>query len=797
MMQSNRRPSALELDKILLMLSEYAACEDAKQKIAELEPAATFRDAQRLLQLCADAHSLTNRFGTPPSIYGVKPCADAVTRARMGAMLGMRELLDAAYIFKTARGLMTWKKQAGSEETSLDYMFSCLGADKTLEDDITSSILSEEEISDQASPELHDIRRKIRGANAKAREQLEKMTRSSTYQKYLQEQIVTIRNGRFVVPVKAEYKGEVKGLVHDTSASGATLFIEPMSVVEQNNLIRELESRESHEINRILLALSGRVGEAADLLLDNYGVIIELDVIFAKSKLADKLRATVPILLEKGETNLKKARHPLIHKDKIVPIDIFLGGDFDTLVITGPNTGGKTVALKTLGLLTLMAMCGLMIPAADGSALCFYPKVLADIGDEQSIEQSLSTFSGHMTNIISILENADGGTLVLIDELGAGTDPIEGAALAVAIISRLREKGAKIAATTHYAEMKVYALQTAGVENGSCEFDVKTLRPTYKLLIGVPGRSNAFAISERLGLPADVIASAKAQVSHENSRFEDVVSGLEEARQKLEDEKVLVELHRLEAEKARTGADALREQLENESEKEIQRARERAKGIVEQVKFKSEQLLTELEELKKQKDKADFSATVQDVKASFKMYLRELEDEADPITKKKGDAYRLPRPLKRGDTVLLTDFGSEGTVLAPADGSGYIQVQAGIIKTKVKLTALRLVNDSAKRTTLGGGSVNTKSAVKAAKEAASSEVDLRGRDSMEAIMELNRFIDNSVLSNIKTVTIIHGKGTGALRAAIQAHLKKHRSIKSYRSGEYGEGESGVTIAELK
>ncbi|MCL2035335.1 MAG: endonuclease MutS2 [Oscillospiraceae bacterium] len=795
-MQEKRRPTALELDKILLKLAEYANCEETKLRILNIKPAATFEETGRLLCLTSDAHSLTNRFGTP-SIYGVKPCSDAVSRAKAGSMLGMRELLDAAYIFKTARGLISWKQQDGGEETSLNPLFDCLDANKPLEDDITRSIISEEELDDHASPELYDIRRKIRGAHAKVREQLEKMTRSQSYQKYLQEQIVTIRNGRFVVPVKAEHKNEIKGLVHDTSASGATLFIEPMSVVEQNNLIRELESREVHEINRILLELSARVGESAELLLNDYDIIIELDVIFSKSKLADKLRATVPKLVENGETNLKKARHPLINADKIVPIDIFLGGGFDTLVITGPNTGGKTVALKTLGLLTLMAQCGLMIPAGDESTVCFYPKVLADIGDEQSIEQSLSTFSGHMTNIVSILEQAASDTLVLIDELGAGTDPVEGAALAVAIISKLRERGAKIAATTHYAEMKVYALQTKGVENASCEFDVKTLRPTYRLLIGVPGRSNAFAISERLGLPLDVIEAAKSQVSHENSRFEDVVSGLEEARQKLEDEKTLAEKNRMEAEIAKSGANELREKLESESEKEIQRARDRAKGIVEQVRFKSEQLLNELEDLKKQKDKADFSATVNDVKASFKMYLRELEEEADPVTQKKKEHYRLPRPLKRGDTVLLTDFGSEGTVLSPADTNGYVQVQAGIIKTKVKLTSLRLVDDSGRKTTLAGGAVNTKGAIKSAKETASSEVDLRGFDSAEAILELNRFIDNSVLSNLKTVTVIHGKGTGALRNAVQAHLRRHRAVKSYRTGQYGEGESGVTIAELK
>lgn len=795
-MALNRHIKALELDKVLAMLAEHAACDETKQQILALTPAESFREAEQLILFTADTHKLTNKFGTP-SIYGVKPCTDAVKRAKLGAMLGMRELLDVAYIFKTARGLLSWKKQAGSEETALDYLFSQLDANKGLEEDISNSILSEEEIADRASPALADIRRKMRTAGQKAREQLDKMTRSQTYQKYLQEQIVTIRNGRFVVPVKAEYRGEIKGLVHDTSSSGATLFIEPMAVVEQNNAIRELESQERHEINRILLELSARVGECADMLLSDYDIILELDLLFAKSKLADRLRATVPVLTQDGETNLRRARHPLIAGDKIMPIDIFLGGEFDTLVITGPNTGGKTVALKTLGLLTLMAMCGLMLPVADESQVRFYPKVLADIGDEQSIEQSLSTFSGHMTNIISILEQADAETLVLIDELGAGTDPVEGAALAVAIIAKLRGQGAKIAATTHYAEMKVYALQTDGVENGSCEFDVATLKPTYRLLIGVPGRSNAFAISERLGLPVSVIDSAKEQVSLENARFEDVVSGLETARQELEREKELAEHYRKQAEQARGGAEKLRESTETEAEKELQRAREKAKSIVEQVKFKSNQLLNELEDLKKQKDKADFSATVNDVKSSFRAYLRELEDEADPVTQKKTAAYKLPRPLKRGDTVFISDFGAEGTVLAPPDTQGYVQVQSGIMKTKIKLTALRLVDDSARKTTLNGGAVSTRAAVKAAKENATSEVDLRGLDSGEAVLELDRFIDTSVLSGIKTVTIIHGKGTGALRAAIGARLKRHRSVRTFRVGTYGEGENGVTIAELK
>ena len=792
-MQATKHNHALELDKILEMLSGFASCEDAKRMAAAITPAASFREASSQMRLTADAHALANRFGTP-SIYGVKPCGDLIGRAQVGGMLSMRELLDAATLLKTTRTLLAWKRQSDEGETALDYLFSQLEHNKSLEDDITACILSEEEMADNASPELADIRRKIRQAGSKAREQLEKIVRSASYQKYLQEQIITLRNGRFVVPVKAEHRGEIKGLVHDTSSSGATLFVEPLSVVEANNQIRELESKEQHEITRILHALSARVGDLGDVMLCNYDTILHLDLVFAKTRLADKMRATIPVLLETGETNLKKARHPLIEAGKIVPIDIRVGGEFDTLVITGPNTGGKTVALKTLGLLTLMAMCGLLLPCADESAVCVYSQVLADIGDEQSIEQSLSTFSAHMTNLITILDKADKDTLVLMDELGAGTDPVEGAALAVAIIGRLRRQGAKIAATTHYPEIKMYALQTPGVENGSCEFDVSTLRPTYRLLIGIPGRSNAFAISERLGLPPDVIDAAREQMSHENTRFEDVVSGLEATRQQLEKEKELAEHYRREAEAARQEAQAVRESADARGEQELAQAREKARGIVEQVKFQSEQLLAELEDLKKQKDKADFSATVGDIRTTFKAYVRDLEDISDPVVAKKTPEYYLPRPLKRGDTVHLVDFNSQGVVMAAPEG-GYVLVQAGILKTKVKLSAVRLLDGSSKRVTVGG--VSSRGVVKSAKATASGELDLRGTTTDEALLELDKYLDTAVLSGMKTVRIIHGKGTGALRTAVQQRLKRHRSVLEYRLGTYGEGDSGVTIAELK
>lgn len=791
----NRHQRSLELDKILDMLAERCGCEDTKTMAREITPCGTYREAVRLLQCTADAHALSNRFGTP-SIYGVRPCRDAVGRARAGGVLSMRELLDVGYILKTARSLIQWKRQSDEEETALDYIFSQLDSHKPLEEEISNAILSEDEIADHASPELADIRRKIRVAHQRARDQLDKMIRSTTTQKYLQEQIVTIRNGRFVVPVRAEYRNEIKGLVHDTSSSGATLFVEPMAVVEQNNAIRELESKERHEIDRILRELSAHVGESADLLLDNYDMILLLDLYFAKSRLADQMRASVPILTDMGETRLKKARHPLIAGEKIVPIDIHIGGEFGTLVITGPNTGGKTVALKTLGLLTCMAMCGLMLPVADESTVCYYGRVLADIGDEQSIEQSLSTFSGHMTNIVQILHEADAGTLVLIDELGAGTDPVEGAALAVAIIDELRRRGAKVAATTHYAEIKMYALQTEGVENASCEFDVATLRPTYRLLIGVPGRSNAFAISERLGLPGAVIEAAKAQVSHENARFEDVVSGLEETRQQLEREKAAAEHYKLEAANAKREAENIQQTLESRIETEMAKAREKARGIVEQVKFQSDQLLSELDALKKQKDRDDFSATVSDVKSTFRSYLRDLEDKADPVVKKKGPVYRLPRKLKRGDRVFISDFNAEGTVLKDQDNSGYVQVQTGILKTKVKTTSLRLVDDG-KKVTVDGGAVSARTVVSSAKGDTRPELDLRGMDSGEALLELERYIDGAVLSGLPSVTIIHGKGTGALRTAVQNRLRRHKSVKSFRLGAYGEGEAGVTIAELK
>ena len=787
---------AIELDKVLARLARLCSCEDAKAMALTIEPARDLREVRELMQYTVDANTLTNRYSTP-SVGAVENPAAALKRAEIGARLSPRELLDVGKVLRAFETLERWRRQLEGGPTSLSFLLDSVVALPDLQKHIAATIISEEEIADNASPELADIRRKIRQAGAKAREVLDKMVRSATYQKFLQDNIITQRDGRFVVPVKLEYRGEIKGLVHDTSASGATVFIEPMGVVEANNEIRLLQGREQTEIDRILYELSAQVGGCAASIRGSYEAAVELDLYFAKSRLADEMRATVPAINDAGVVLLKKARHPLLDKHKVVPIDLSLGETFDTLVVTGPNTGGKTVAIKTLGLLTAMAQCGLMLPVADGSTVPVFKKLLVDIGDEQSIEQSLSTFSAHMTNIIRILGEADGDSLVLLDELGAGTDPVEGAALAVAIIERLRAQRAKVVATTHYAEIKMYALNTDGVENACCEFDVATLRPTYRLLTGVPGRSNAFAISERLGLPAEVIENARTHLSGENARFEDVVAQLEGTRQELEKERALAASQRVEAQRNSAEADELRRSAERERERELERARVQARGIVEQVSAQAEKLIDELDGLRRQKDSADFSERAAAAKVAFKANLRKLYDLADPVTRKNVDNYVPDRPIKRGDTVRLLELGREGTVLSAPDGQGYLNVQAGIIRTRVHQSEVRLVDMSSKRVTVNNAGVSSRGVSSKATREVKTELDLRGMTSDEALVELERFIDQCVLSGVPTVTIIHGKGTGALRAAVQQRLRKHRNVKTFRLGAYGEGEAGVTIAELK
>ena len=786
-----RHSAAVELDKMLKLLAEQAASEDAAEQALALEPAVSTDEVRRRLQETDDAFVLMAKFGSP-SFSGLKNVANPLRRAQAGGVLNLVDFLRIAGVLRTLRAISDWRRKSEGMKTTLDWRFESVVPNKYLEEKINAVVISEEEVADSASPELASIRRRIRAASSRVREQLDKMIRSTAYQKYLQDPIVTMRGGRYVVPVKAECRGEIPGLVHDTSSSGATVFVEPMGVVEANNEIRVLQSRESAEIERILAELSAEAGGFADLIIESYHAAVGLDLIFAKGQLAYKMKASMPKVNDTGRILLNQARHPLIDPKQVVPMNIELGTSFDTLVITGPNTGGKTVTLKTLGLLTLMAMCGLMLPVGDNSEISVFHQVLADIGDEQSIEQSLSTFSAHMTNIIQIIEQADEHSLILLDELGAGTDPVEGAALAMAILEALRGKHARVAATTHYAELKAYALQTAGVENGSCEFDVATLRPTYRLLIGVPGRSNAFAISSRLGLKQEIVDRARELVSGENRRFEDVVQNLEQSRQQLESERRQAQEQNAEARRISEEAREYRERLEREAAKEIEQARERAAQLVARTRAQADALLEELEEMKRQGAK---SMTAEQ-RARMKAGIRDMESASDPVSKKEPEGYVLPRPLKAGDDVLIFDIDKEGTVVeTPAPDDKKVLVQAGIIKTRVPVENLRLLeqktqNRKARRS-------GTRTVPKRSDAPVMTEVDVRGEDSIEAVMSVDRAIDSALLSGIHQLTIIHGKGTGVLRTAVQQHLRRHPSVRTYRLGVFGEGESGVTIVELK
>ena len=689
-------------------------------------------------------------------------------------------------------------------ETSLDAYFNILTDNKYLEDRIFTSILSETEMADNASRDLANIRRALRSKEAKIREHLDRIVHSEHYRVALQDAIVTIRNGRYVVPVKREHKAEVAGLVQDTSDSGATVFIEPMSVVEANNDIKVLLGKEHEEIEKILSEISLEAGAIYGETKRSYEAAVYLNVVFAKAQLAYAMNASVPILNDRGIIDLKGARHPLIDPKKVVKTDIRLGKEFDTLVITGPNTGGKTVSIKTLGLLSLMAACGMMLPVSDDSEMAIFENIFADIGDEQSIEQSLSTFSSHMTNIVDIIEHTDNKTLALIDELGAGTDPVEGAALAMAILECLNSKGAKIAATTHYAELKEYAIQTERVENACCEFDINTLSPTYRLLIGVPGRSNAFAISKRLGIPESVVERAKDLVSSESTRFEDVVEKLEESRAQMETEyQKAVELSR-KAQEQKQKAEALASSVEELKNAEIEKARKEAMRIVEMARREADDFLDDIEKLKKEQKKAhDLSQLSADAKAKFKRRENALYDITNPINQAQADDdYELPRPLKVGDTVLISDIGTEAEVTKLPDNKGMVEVASGIIKSRVDIKNLRLLDkkkkssDSNKRRTpkgrFSGSSYTSKADVKV-----ETSVDLRGMASDEAILTLDRFIDLQMLSGIREFTVIHGKGTGVLRRAVKQYLNKHPQVAEHRLGTFGEGEDGVTIVRLK
>ena len=778
----------LELSRVLELLADCAATEEGKEKCLSLRPMTDRDDVERAQQETTAAVKMLVLRGTP-GFSGVKPVAASLQRADMGGSLSTRELLDIAAVLRCTRSVGEYG--GGEEKTPISHLFRALTPNRFLEDSISNSILGEDEIADSASPELASIRRHMRASEAKVRDILQKLI-SSNQAKYLQEAIITIRSDRYVVPVKSEHKNAIPGLVHDVSSSGSTFFIEPMGVVKANNELRELAAKEKKEIERILAQLSAECAAHKEDILEDYQLLIWLDTIFARAQLSVKLDCSEPALSDKY-LRLRGARHPLLDRKKAVANDLELGEHFDTLVITGPNTGGKTVTLKTIGLITLMAQCGLHIPAKDDSTVRIFHRVLADIGDEQSIAQSLSTFSSHMTNIVGILDEADGDSLILFDELGAGTDPVEGAALAAAIIEYARSMGSAVAATTHYAELKVYAMTTAGVENASCEFNVDTLAPTYRLILGIPGKSNAFAISRRLGLPEYIIDKAAERLDAENVRFEDVLTRLDQQRQEMEKERAEAKRLKLEMEQSASKARAYREKLEAERAKVVEKAQAEARAIIEEARAASDLALSELKQLKKQQDKLDWQQ-VNDGRAEARRLLNEAErniggpapePEAPPPT----------RPAVAGDTVELVKMGTRATVLS-VNKDGSLQLQAGILKISAKQEEVRVVEGET-QAQKEARRIVTRAEHTLRTAAVPSQIDLRGMMTDEAIAVLERFLDTAMMGKLETVTIIHGKGTGAVRSAVRTYLKRSRYIKSFRPGRYGEGEDGVTVAELK
>ena len=791
----------LELDKVLEMLSALCSSKDSRAAALAVTPSDDLYTVKTEVGKTASALEMSIKYGTP-GFYSINNVSASLNRAKAGGTLSLGELLEIKKVLGQTNELTRWFEQVEDKSTPLSYLFEQLFPNKSLWQRLETAILDSENLSDDASPELRSIRNKIAKAGLKIRETLDKMIKSPSTQKYLQESIVTMRDGRFVVPVKTEFKGNVGGLVHGTSATGSTLFIEPISVVEANNDIRILQGKEQDEIHRILTEFSKECAMMQPQIESSYDAAVKLDLYFAKANLGAKMRAVNPEISDDGVIVLNKARHPLIDENKVVPINFSSGESYNVLVITGPNTGGKTVTLKTVGLLTLMTMCGLLIPASDGCRISVYNKILADIGDRQSIEQSLSTFSSHMGNVREILEKADSESLVLIDELGSGTDPVEGAALAVAIIERLRQFGATVVTTTHYQEIKLYALDTDGVENASCEFDVETMKPTYKLVIGSPGKSNAFAISKNLGIDDDIIAYAEGLISEDNRRFETIIDNLERARIQLEENNRLAEKYRAEAEKLRNELEEQRKKFYDEKENELEKARRQASDIVNRVQRESQALVDELDQLRKEKEKSGFTQKAIDARHKQKSTMNKLYKEANPVSEQADDDYVLPRPLKKGDTVLITDTKRNGIVVTPPDDKGMCFVQAGIMKTKIDVKKLRLVEKKQpvktpqpqKKKPRG---VSTKGVENRMTRRFSTELDIRGYASDEGVHEMDSFIDNCVMSGVSMVTVIHGIGTGVLKNAIRNHLRRHPSVKSFRPGVYGEGEDGVTVIELK
>lgn len=784
----------LELPQVLELLAHQAVCEDAKERCLALRPSVQEAEVLRLLEETTAARNMMDVHGSP-AIARLKPVAAILQRASLGGSLNNKELLTVARVLRTAREVNAYSG-FGETPTILDPLFRSLTANSVLENKITGAILSEEEIADNASPALADIRRHIRAASGKARDVLQKLISSPTNAKYLQEAIITIRNGRFVVPVKSECKGSVPGLVHDVSATGSTFFVEPMAAVQANNELRELLSKEEKEIARILAALSAECADHKEDILLNYDLLLQLDVIFARGKLSYAMRGMCPRLVEDGSFHFKKARHPLLDAKKAVPITIYLGEGFDTLVITGPNTGGKTVTLKTAGLLTVMAQCGLHIPVDDDSTFSVFHEVLADIGDEQSIEQSLSTFSSHITNIVKILAEADDRTLVLIDELGAGTDPIEGAALAVAIIEEARSIGAKVAATTHYAELKVYAMTTPGVENASCEFNVETLQPTYRLLIGIPGKSNAFAISRRLGLAEHIIENAGKRINSQDIQFEDVLTQLEWQRQEMESERMEARRLRRKLEVDAAAMEESRRVIDEERSKVVDKAKNEARQIIDDARNVSNRVFNELDNMKKrQKEQLDAEVA----NAQRAELRRKLNKAEEKLGERKIQQQEQSRPAEAGDTVELIRLGTRAQVVS-INKDGTLQLKAGILNVTAKQEEVRVVSSAPKQTgkkPMHRPLRSTAGTHQVTRSGATRELDIRGMMCDEGIALTEQFLDSAVMGHLTGVSIIHGKGTGALRKAVHNYLRTCKYVKSFRLGRYGEGEDGVTIVELK
>ena len=782
--------TTLELPAVLQMLSAEAVSDTAKELALELEPSAdAYEVKHRLEETTAAKTMMTVRGG--PGFSGVKDVRASLARADLGGALNTRELMDIARVLQCARLVRGYIADDSVGKTPIDSLFYALRANKFLEEKINTSIVGEDEIADSASPELTSIRRQMRAAAARARDALTKIISSTSYAKALQEPIITMRSDRYVVPVKADHKGAVPGLVHDISASGMTLFVEPMGAVKANNELRELNAREKIEIDRILAELSADCAEHKDDIESDFDLLVRLDLIFAKAKLSYKLNCGAATLEDKGIV-LRRARHPLLDQAKAVPISLELGDSFDTLIITGPNTGGKTVSLKTIGLLAAMNQCGLHIPASDGSNLPVFSHILADIGDEQSIEQNLSTFSAHMTNIVSILKDCDDRSLLLFDELGAGTDPTEGAALSISIIEYARQKGAVIAATTHYAELKVYATNEPRVQNASCEFDVETLRPTYHLLVGIPGKSNAFAISRRLGLGEDIIEDAKNRVSTESASFEATIEKLEQTRMLLEKDRNEAAVKLRQAEENAKKAAFMKAELEVRLEKADIKARRDAERIIAEARAAADETFAELDEMRRHVNDEDDAQRINEARSELRRKLNEKQSALRPAAPEPAEDKKSARPVVPGDTVEIKSMGMKAEVISVSPDR-VLTLRAGIMNVTAKEDEVLLIEGQKAKTkkTVAAASTQLRAAPVA------PEIDLRGMETVDGVIAAERYIDSAVMGKLKTVTIIHGKGTGALRAAIQQMLKRNKCVKSFRLGRYGEGETGVTVVELK